>query len=105
MGYSTKVRPPKAFTENLKRRQLRHPPYASSERLATFEEDHLVPLELGGSPTDERNLWPQERVGAAVKDRCENRAHRLVCKGQLPLIVAQLGFSDDWITFCERITP
>jgi hypothetical protein len=26
---------------------------------SSFELDHLVPLELGGAPSDPRNLWPE----------------------------------------------
>jgi hypothetical protein len=27
--------------------------------MACYEEDHLIPLEDGGDPTDSRNLWPE----------------------------------------------
>jgi len=40
-----------------------------------YEEDHLVPLEVGGNPHDPRNLWPEPLHGpwnARMKDRLEN---------------------------------
>lgn len=103
-GYATNVRPPRSYIGHLKRKQLRNAPYASKHSLAEFEEDHLVPLELGGAPKDVRNLWPEERKGAAVKDRCENAAHRKVCRGALTLESAQQGFADNWIVFCKGVT-
>ena len=30
---------------------------------ADYEEDHLIPLELGGAPRDPNNLWPEPRYG------------------------------------------
>lgn len=47
-GWTATVRPPAAYTSALKARQIaeRHLPGT----LADYEEDHLVPLELGGAP-------------------------------------------------------
>lgn len=47
----------------------------------TVELDHLLPLEDGGAD-DEKNLWvqPYTGIGAHVKDKLENAAHRLVCE-------------------------
>jgi hypothetical protein len=39
----------------LKRQQIREFGYAD-RRLGSYEENHLVPLDLGGAPYDERNL-------------------------------------------------
>lgn len=56
-----------------------------------YEVDHCVSLELGGS-NDIENLWPQSYTGlwnAHLKDRLENWLHKEVCKGNIPLDVAQ----------------
>lgn len=50
VGYNKRVRPPESYTERLKRRQMRAYGHAG-ERLSGFEEDHLVALELGGTPS------------------------------------------------------
>jgi hypothetical protein len=63
------------------------------------EVDHLVSLELGGA-NDIKNLWPQNYCGpwnAHIKDRLENKLHRLVCSGQITLGEAQKEIATDWI--------
>ena len=57
-GYTKTIRPPVSYTEPLKRRQLREYGYAD-QHIWHYEEDHLVPLEVGGAPRDPRNLWPE----------------------------------------------
>jgi hypothetical protein len=42
---------------------------------ADSEEDHLISLELGGSPTAKTNLWPQPRRSPNEKDKVEGAAH------------------------------
>jgi hypothetical protein len=107
-GWTTTVRPPEAFTERLKREQLYSagsPYFAAGQRLRSFEEDHDVPLGLGGAPADPRNLWPQPRFGywnARVKDRLEDRLHEMVCAGELPLAGAQRAIAADWIAAYRR---
>lgn len=66
----------------------------------TFEVDHLISLELGGSNAVE-NLWPEPlegEWGAKAKDRLENRLHWMVCSGMLTLKQAQDYISQDWIS-------
>lgn len=97
-GYPQTVRPSASYTNKLKRQQL-----ASSDdkNPRHFEEDHLISLELGGDPRSPLNLWPQSRIArpwsAAAKDRLENRLHREVCAGRLPLATAQAEIALDWI--------
>ena len=111
-GYTRSVRPPESVTERLKRRQVRQYGYAQQVghaglRLRHYEEDHLVSLELGGSPADPRNLWPEpHRVvggwGSHAKDRLESRLHTMVCRGQLGLTDAQRMIATNWIVAYKR---
>lgn len=86
-GWTRTIRPPVAYTSDLKRRQLhafglRGPPSA-------YQEDHLISLELGGHPTDPRNLWPEPYPRASAVDRLENDLRARVCGGSLSLADAQ----------------
>ncbi len=99
-GYTTTVRPPSAYTDALKTQQITEYGYLDTN-LANYEEDHLIPLELGGSPTDPKNLWPEPRGGAesaSDKDRVENALHVKVCGGALTLSAAQSAIATDWLT-------
>ena len=74
-GWTRTVRPPQQYTSALKRQQIREFGYAD-RHLGAYEEDHLVPLGLGGAPYDPRNLWPEPRAtadgwNADVKDELE----------------------------------
>jgi len=103
-GYTRTVRPVEAYTERLKRMQVRQYGY-SNRRLHVYEEDHLVPLELGGHPSSPKNLWPEPRWGkesAQRKDHLENKLHHLVCEHRLSLRKAQRIFSTDWVKGYEH---
>ena len=100
-GYTKSVRPPEQYTERLKREQIREYGY-TDYRLRDYEEDHLEAIGLGGAPSDPRNLWPEPHHviggwGSYAKDRLEDRLHRLVCSGRLPLATAQYQIAHDWI--------
>jgi hypothetical protein len=79
--------------------------YGLDKHTDRFEIDHLIPLELGGS-NNIRNLWPQSYTtqpwNARKKDALENRLHRLVCAGKIPLNKAQKEISEDWIKAYKR---
>lgn len=97
-GWTATIRPPQSYTSRLKRAQM------AAQHLrgpaSSYEEDHLISLELGGHPTDPNNLWPQPWTGkwnAHQKDRLENMLHRLVCRGTLPLATAQHEIATDWV--------
>ncbi|HZT92104.1 MAG TPA: hypothetical protein VFA05_08705 [Gaiellaceae bacterium] len=86
-GWTKTVRPPVEYTNHLKliglhQYGLRGPPSA-------YQEDHLISLELGGNPTDPRNLWPEPYPRAAEVDRIENQLNAAVCSGRLTLAEAQ----------------
>lgn len=92
------IRPPVSYTEELKRRQLAVYGYPGIAQpgLREVEEDHLIPLELGGAPSDERNLWPQPGASPNEKDRVEDAAHSAVCSGRMSLPEAQQRIAQDW---------
>ena len=74
--------------------------------LADYEEDHLIPLELGGDPTSPHNLWPESRLtfpGAAQKDKVENYLHEQVCYAGMSLTAAQHEIAMDWYTVWVRM--
>ncbi|WP_259393740.1 hypothetical protein [Ralstonia pickettii] len=105
-GYTKTVRPPQRFTRDLKARQIRQYGYAD-KRLRDYEEDHLVALEIGGSPDSSKNLWPQPRHvignwGSQAKDKLENRLHTLVCHRKISLAQAQWEMAHNWIAAYKR---
>jgi hypothetical protein len=86
-GWTETIRPPTSYTDELKRRQMRQ--YGETGSLSDYQEDHLISLELGGSPTDPRNLWPEPYPRASDVDKIENELNAAVCSGQLTLAQAQ----------------
>lgn len=86
-GWTRTIRPPVSYTNALKARQLAQ--YRLRGPLSAFQEDHLISLELGGNPTDPRNLWPEPYPRAAAVDRIENELNDRVCSGSLTLADAQ----------------
>ena len=86
-GWTDTIRPPVEYTNNLKRKQMRL--YDETGSTSDYQEDHLISLELGGNPTDPRNLWPEPYPRATDVDKIENELHAEVCSGQLTLAQAQ----------------
>lgn len=85
-NWSTRsIRPPSSYTSRLKREQMQDLHLQGSA--SDYEEDHFIPLELGGDPTDPRNLWPEpyhSQPGAREKDAVENYfASNFNCDGKL----------------------
>jgi hypothetical protein len=86
-GWTDTIRPPTSYTNALKRKQMRQ--YGEAGSLSDYQEDHLISLELGGNPTDPRNLWPEPYPRASEVDQIENELNGEVCSGQLTLADAQ----------------
>jgi hypothetical protein len=86
-GWTETIRPPTSYTNELKSKQMRQ--YGEAGSLSEYQEDHLISLELGGSPTDPRNLWPEPYPRASDVDQIENELNDEVCSGQLTLAQAQ----------------
>jgi hypothetical protein len=98
-GYTTTVRPSSSATNTIK--SMNYVAYAQVHD-ARDENDHLVPLELGGA-NDPRNLWNEPPVVGQLsttnpKDAVENALRRAVCAGRIALAVAQLRIARDWTT-------
>ncbi|GAA3841649.1 hypothetical protein GCM10022403_087260 [Streptomyces coacervatus] len=87
-GWTETIRPPVNVTERLKRQQLASSSAADKDP-SHYEEDHIVPLELGGAPSDPANLRPVPLSQARMDDRLENSLHRAVCDGTMTLTAAQ----------------
>jgi hypothetical protein len=86
-GWTRSIRPPSGYTSRLKLEQMRA--YRRSGGPMEYQEDHLISLELGGHPTDPRNLWPEPRPRADDVDLIENQLRADVCSGRLTLAEAQ----------------
>jgi hypothetical protein len=91
-GWTKTIRPPTSYTNDLKGKQMRE--YAVGGAPADYQEDHLISLELGGHPTDPRNLWPEPYPRASEVDSIENELNAKVCSGQMSLEQAQLKESE-----------
>lgn len=95
-GWTRTARPPTSYTTPLKARQIveRHLPGTVTD----YEEDHFIPLELGGAPRDPANLWPEPQTGshasAGAKDRAENALKAKVCAGTMTLDAARWSIGD-----------
>lgn len=63
------------------------------------EIDHLISRELGGAD-EVINLWPQaygtSPWNAVLKDKLENRLHKEMCAGTIPLKKARDMLVNDW---------
>ena len=90
-GWTRTVRPPTSYTNRLKLIQMRQ--YHESGSPSRYEEDHLIPLELGGHPTSPKNLWPEPHPRADSVDQIETALKRRVCRRALTLAQARRRIS------------
>jgi hypothetical protein len=104
-GWTSTIRPPENYTEQLKFEQLAA--YGESGPVSDYEEDHLIPLELGGSPSSPQNLWPEVGASPNPKDAVEDAANAAVCDGRVSLAAAQRAIAANWIAFGQQlgVTP
>ncbi|QQG40575.1 MAG: hypothetical protein HYV37_03330 [Candidatus Levyibacteriota bacterium] len=105
-GYTKTVRPSVTYTNNLKIQQIQEYGYSDTNP-KDYEEDHLISLELGGSPTSEANLWPEPynaNLNAREKDKVENYLRSQVCTGKIILQQAQLQIANNWEEVYQKIT-
>jgi len=110
-------RPSSSYTTALKKKQLADWGY-SDKKVADYEEDHLISLELGGDEASDKNLWPEPykgKWGAKIKDTLELELGRRICLPHgdddfLSLDNARSAVSGDWIAaykkyVCRRKPP
>jgi hypothetical protein len=104
-GWTATIRPPESFTDTLKIKQIGQYGY-SDTKTSSYEEDHLISLELGGAPADARNLWPEpytasladgRPTGAHTKDAFETKLKTEVCAGTITLAQGQADIGDHWV--------
>jgi hypothetical protein len=86
-GWTATIRPPVDFTNALKLQQMQL--YGETGSPSTYEEDHFIPLELGGAPRNPRNLWPEPRAQSRRSDPLETTLKRKVCRGVITLAKAR----------------
>lgn len=91
-GWTDTIRPSSSYTADLELRQMRE--YGRRGSHSNYQEDHLISLELGGDPSDPRNLWPEPRARAERVDRIENELNEAICSGRLSLGEAQRRISE-----------
>ncbi|MGK4579145.1 hypothetical protein [Kitasatospora sp. HPMI-4] len=108
-GWTATVRPPTSYTNKLKIQQIAEYGYSDTNP-SDYEEDHFIPLELGGSPTDPANLWPEPHYAtdtsggtSYTKDSVENKLKRAVCGGQVQLADAQNAIATNWTTALQNL--
>ncbi|MFC4906560.1 hypothetical protein [Actinomadura gamaensis] len=96
-GYTKKIRPPVSYTNALKKQQIAEYGYKDTSP-ASYEEDHFIPLSIGGNPTDPKNLWPEPGGSPNPKDQVEFKLYKALCAGQITLAAAQKAIVTDWTT-------
>jgi excalibur calcium-binding domain-containing protein len=99
-GWTSRIRPPESYTEPLKLKLMKAYGYGGSSP-SGFELDHLISLELGGAPSDERNLWPESHKNSYNKDGLENSLRSQVCSHSISLAKAQWRIVH-WPKFVRR---
>jgi hypothetical protein len=81
--WTQSIRPPLSYTNRLKVEQMAQ--YGETGSPAAYEEDHLIPLELGGAPRNPKNLWPEPHAQSRVSDPLETALKREVCHALMSL--------------------
>jgi hypothetical protein len=102
-GFSKSVRPPTSYTDPLKVQLMKS--YGFADSRSNYELDHLIPLEVGGAPSDVKNLWPESRYGepnSIEKDKFENYLHAQVCSDSMNLSEAQKEIATNWFYYWDK---
>ncbi len=101
-GWTSTVRPPESYTETLKSQQIAAEGLPGG--LSDYEEDHRMPLALGGAPSDPMNLSPESPPSPNSKDSAELTLRDEVCGGDLTLLQAQQQLVAGWLAPYPRYT-
>jgi hypothetical protein len=91
-GWTATIRPPTSYTTSLKIQQMQQ--YHETGSPSDYEEDHLIPLELGGAPKAAKNLWPEPHSQSKHSDPLVTSLKRQVCSGTLRLREGRLQIRD-----------
>jgi hypothetical protein len=94
-GWTTSIRPPVSYTNRIKKQRMADMGLPL-ELIGDFQLDHKLPLSLGGSPDDPRNLVLQDQDEAEEKDAVERCLPAAVCAGAVDLNQAQQAMWRDW---------
>jgi hypothetical protein len=101
-GWTKTIRPPVSYTAPIKRRLFDEyglPP----ELMGDFQLDHVIPLALGGAPSDPRNFQLMDQDEAERKDDAERCLARAVCAGRVGLNEAREAIWLDWKAAAKRL--
>src|SRR5579862_1076093 len=101
-GYTKTIRPPATYTDQLKLQQIQQYGYTDTNP-RDYEEDHFISLEIGGNPTDPKNLWPEPHPSTNEKDLVEDYLHKQVCNGSMTLAEAQKEITQNWDKVYQQI--
>jgi hypothetical protein len=94
-GYTAGVRPAAGYVKAIKIKLgtgVGLEPGAASAMIL----DHIIPLCLGGHPSNPSNLQLQDATEAHRKDRLELKLQCLVCSGQVSLAEARAAIATNW---------
>ena len=103
-GYTKTVR---SVSVSLKKRVYAEYGISYPQPTGSYEADHFIPLELGGS-NDIANLFPEAAnptPGFREKDLVENYLHQEMCSRRIPLAIAQKLIADNWLDVYNTLTP
>ncbi|MDQ2839329.1 MAG: hypothetical protein M3Y89_18295 [Actinomycetota bacterium] len=89
------------MTEPLKRASMTA--YGDTGPIGLYENDHLVALSSGGSPSAPSNQWAEPGDTPNPKDVVEAAANRAICSGRLPLAQVQVSMASDWIALGRQL--
>ena len=108
-GYTKDIRPSSSITGREK--EANAASYGYTGALGDTEYDHLISLEIGGSPNDPKNLWvepggPDWKPADQFrndKDAVENKMNALICSHKVTLADAQSAIANDWTTALAKV--
>jgi hypothetical protein len=98
-GYSSTVRD---VPQSLRKKIFARDNVSYPQPTGTTELDHLVPLCLGGSNSEE-NLWVQFAPEYKEKDKLENYLCDNVCDRKINITYAQQRIADNWYSYYAEI--
>lgn len=101
VNWTDTVRPDVSYTNGVKALMIRRSGLPDSA-MQDYVLDHIIPLSLGGSPRDPRNLMLQPERESRIKDGIERCLSRKVCQGKIDLETARQQIWTNWrATACK----